>query len=158
MSNELEKRVQKANLRYRRTSRALIQKIDVPIRVTATGFVAALSTVDFVGVYKYINIPLTGKAIAFDAKECMNTTSFPLSNIKQHQLIYLTIFNELGGSGFFFIHFKKLKPDHAYVTPPDLVNSYWNSDKRKSIPLSDFKDEWLVPIDNYLSHFINTTL
>jgi recombination protein U len=136
----------------------LIQKIDVPIRVTNTGFVAALSTVDFVGVYKYTMIPLVGKAIAFDAKECMSTTSFPLSNIKQHQLIYLTIFSELGGSGFFFIHFKKIKPNHAYITPPSLVNSYWNTDKRKSIPLTDFKDEWLVPIDDYLPHFINTII
>lgn len=132
----------------------MIQKIDVPIRATATGFVAALSTVDFVGVYKFSENPLVGKAIAFDAKECMSTTSFPLSNIKQHQMIYLDIFSQVGGDGFFLIHFKKLYQDQAFVTPIELVTKYWHGNERQSLPISEFNLDWLTPIDDYLQYFL----
>jgi recombination protein U len=122
------------------------------------GPVATLSTVDFYGVFSYNdNGKKIGKAIAFDAKECESTTSFPLKNIHQHQLEYLKLWNEIGGEGFFFIHFKKVHPDKAYVTPLELVSKYWdNSTGRKSIPITEFKKEWLIPIDNYLDYLNGT--
>lgn len=154
--NQLEKRIQKANLTYRKAKKALVQKIDTPIRLTNAGMIAATSTVDFVGVFPYTINPTTkvGRGIAFDAKECEQKTSFPLKNIHQHQLLYLELYEQLGGIAFFLIHFKKLDKDLAYVTPVNVVLKYWNDPTaRKSIPLSDFKDEWKTPIDDYLSHF-----
>lgn len=151
-ANALETRIRKANLRYRKAECAVIQKLEVPIRMTPQGMVATLSTVDFYGAIK---TPTTGALpIAFDAKETISKTSFPLANIHQHQLEYLNLWTKIGGIGFFLIHFKKIHPDHAYVTPITLVDAYWNNEHgRKSIPLTGFQQTWLTPIDSYLTHF-----
>ena len=122
--NELESRIRKANLKYRKEQKALIRKIEVPIRMTKLGMVAGLSTVDIEGVYLYNKD--VGRAIAFDAKETISSTSFPLKNIHQHQLEYLRFWIKMGGEGFFFIHFKNVHPDKAFVTPIELVHKYWS--------------------------------
>jgi len=124
--------------------------------MTAQGMVATLSTVDFYGVFKkVIDNNIVGVPIAFDAKETQNKTSFPLANIHQHQVEYLRLWNKVGGTGFFLIHFTKLYKNEAFVTPLEFVYTYWsNPDGRKSIPISEFKKEWLTPIDTYLSYFI----
>ena len=153
--NDLETRVRKANLKYRKNKIAVIQKLEVPIRMTTQGMVATLSTVDFYGEYSYVNNGTKiAVPIAFEAKETLSTTSFPLANIHQHQLEYLKLWTHIGGDGFFLMHFKKLYPDKAFVTPIELIDSYWNSNKRKSIPIADFKIEWLADIDDYLAKII----
>jgi recombination protein U len=157
-TNQLETRIRKANLTYRKERRALIQKLEVPIRMTNMGMVATLSTIDFYGVFSYskgkTKRKKVGRAIAFDAKECESTTSFPLKNIHQHQLEFLRLWTELDGEGFFFIHFKNIHPDRAFITPIDLVAKYWDdSTGRKSIPITEFKEEWLAPIDDYLTYY-----
>lgn len=123
--------------------------------MTQQGLVATLSTVDFYGEYSYID-PVTGikgvHPIAFDAKETLSKTSFPLANIHQHQLEYLKLWTYVGGAGFFLVHFKKLYTDKAFVTPIDLVEQYWLG-TRRSIPIIEFDKTWLVDIDNYLNHF-----
>lgn len=154
MTNELESRIRAASLQYRKQRTALIQKLEVPVRMTQSGLVATLSTVDFYGLFLYgKGKRRKGVPIAFEAKETLSTTSFPLANIHQHQLEYLKLWNEVGGLGFFLIHFKKIHPDKAYVTPVDLVDRYWSGAERKSIPISDFQDDWLLDIDDYLSYF-----
>ena len=89
--NELEKLAGRANLNYRQQVRALILKIPVPIILTSRGLVAQESTVDFAGIVE------GGYFLAFDAKETQNKTSFPLKNIKQHQVTYLNYVQKLGG-------------------------------------------------------------
>ena len=142
--NELEKNANKANLSYKKDNKALILKIPVPILYTQKGLVAQQSTVDFAGL---IN---GGQFIAFDAKETKSKTSFPLSNIHQHQLNYLELVDKLGGLAFFMIHFKSVHADKAYITPLDLVRFYWYGGSRKSIPIKDFEDSWLIEPNNYL--------
>ena len=146
--NELEKQASKANLSYKKDNKALILKIPVPILYTQKGLVAQQSTVDFAGLVD------CGQFIAFDAKETKSKTSFPLSNIHQHQLTYLELVDALGGLAFFLVHFKSVHADKAYVTPLDLVRFYWHGGSRKSIPLKDFKEEWLIEPNNYLSKVI----
>ena len=143
-TNQLEKRANKANLNYRKTQRALILKVPTPILYTAKGLVAQQSTVDYTGVLE------GGKFMAFDAKETKVKTSFPLSNIHDHQLQYLEFVEDLGGIAFFLIHFKEVYKDKAFVVPLEIVKYYWYGNKRKSIPIKDFKDEWLTNIENYL--------
>ena len=149
MKNALEQRVNKTNLKYRRTDKALILKIDVPVRVTAKGIIAAQSTVDYQGV-----LPPNGLAIAFDAKMCQSKTSFPLKNIHQHQLEYLKIIEALGGRAFFLVQFQTLYEDEAFKTPIKFISKYWDAARdsggRKSIPIKDFDPNWLVDIDDYL--------
>ena len=89
-------------------------------------------------------------------KETISSTSFPLKNIHQHQLEYLRFWIEMGGEGFFLIHFKNVHPDKAFVTPVKLVYKYWSDpNARKSIPIADFQDDWLIEIETYLSYFTN---
>jgi len=147
LKNLLEQELNKTNLRYRRANQALILKIDVPIRLTNKGMIAAQSTVDYQGLLQ------GGKTIAFDAKMCQSKTSFPLKNIHQHQLEYLKAIDSLGGMSFFLIQFQTLY-DEAFKTPIDFIDYYWNDARdnggRKSIPVKDFDTTWLVPIENYL--------
>ena len=143
--NELEKLAGRANLNYRQQVRALILKIPVPIILTSRGLVAQESTVDFAGIVE------GGYFLAFDAKETQNKTSFPLKNIKQHQVTYLNYVQKLGGYAFFMIHFKKVHKDKVYITPMYLINNYIEKNDRQSIPISEFKDEWLADPADYLN-------
>lgn len=146
--NELEKRANHQNIIYRKEKRALILKVDVPIILTNKGLIAKKSTVDYTGTIK------GGKSIAFDAKETLSKTSFPLANIEDHQLAYLDFQQNLGGIAFFMIHFKSLYPDEVFITPIQLIKKYKEENIRKSIPINEFKQEWLTKIDNYLDKVI----
>lgn len=127
------------------------------------------STVDFTGIYKknyYLDGPdglagprrdliaSVGQGIAFDAKETENKTAFPLKNIHQHQLTFLEYFQDVGGTAFFLIQFKKIQQDHAFVTPLDFVKKYWyDGDSRRSMPYASFDPSWSIEIDDYLKYF-----
>lgn len=142
---DLEKRANRQNILYRKDFQALILKVEVPIIITSKGLVAKQSTVDYTGTLN------GGKSIAFDAKETRSKTSFPLANIEEHQLAYLSFQQKLGGIAFFMIHFKTVYPDQAFITPVSLIKKYHNVDgMRKSIPLKEFKKKWLIKIENYL--------
>ena len=91
----------------------------------------------------------------FYEQETLNKTSFPLANIKQHQLIFLEYFQNCGGTAFFLIHFKKVHNDKAFVTPLEFIKKYWDdTNARKSLPYSEFAQTWLVGIDDYLKYFL----
>ena len=148
--NELEKTAEEVNLKYRKAKKALVLKVPVPILVTANGLVAQSSTVDYTGLIK------GGQFVAFDAKETQSKTSFPLANIKDHQLTYLQIVEDLGGIAFFLIHFKKIYEDKAFITPISVITDYWEGKMgRKSIPFKAFKKEWLVDLNNYLTKYLD---
>lgn len=147
--NDLEKRLNRQNILYRKDVKALILKVEVPIIITRKGLVAKQSTVDYTGTLN------GGKSIAFDAKETQSKTSFPLTNIEDHQLAYLRFQQNLRGFAFFMIHFKKVYSDKVFITPIDLIETYKNGNGRKSIPFKDFKDEWLIEIENYLEKVIS---
>jgi len=144
--NELEKAAEAANRRYKVEKKALILKVPTPIVYTNKGMIAKQSTVDFVGIIS------GGTFIAFDAKETLSKTSFPLKNIHQHQLTYLDYVDELGGIAFFLIHFKKLYKNQAFEVPVPLVKRYWYEEERASIPITEFKKEWLVTTTDYLTN------
>ena len=135
-TNELEKNANRANINYRKSKKALIQKVPTPILYTRKGLIAQQSTVDYTGI-----LAPRGQGLAFDAKETKSKTSFPLANIHQHQLNFLELFEALGGIAFFLVHFKSVHTDRAFVTPISLVAKYWYGNERKSIPISDFKEE-----------------
>jgi recombination protein U len=142
----LEKRISMANIRYKNEEHSLILKVPVPIEITATGFIAKPSTVDFCGI-----IP-QGRFIAFDAKETKIKTRFDLANIHAHQLQYLEQVCKLGGIGFFLIHFTSLSKTTAYLATPAFIKQYWGT--KKSIPYADIQQNCeAVDIDTYLKLF-----
>ena len=105
------------------------------------------STTDYNGIYK-------GKYIDFEAKETKNKTSFPLSNIHIHQINHLRKIIDHGGIGFLIVRFTSL--EETYYLSGKYLFDFIDSEKRKSIPISYFKDkgklikEGLRPRLNYL--------
>jgi len=87
------------------------------------------STTDYNGIYK-------GKYIDFEAKETNNETSFPLSNIHDHQLEHLRNIIKHGGIGFLIVKFTKL--EETYYLSGEHLFDFIDSNKRKSIPYSYF--------------------
>jgi len=147
-SNELEKYANAVNMDLRRGQVALIRKIPVPIEMTAKGLIVKQSTVDYSGtVYG-------GLSINYDAKETESKTSFPLSNIKEHQLNYLLFEYNLGAISFFMIHFKKVYNEKVFIVPVTFIKKFWDkavfSNGRKSIPLKNFNKNWLTTLPLYL--------
>ena len=113
------------------------------IRTIKKAFFEMPSTLDYNGIYK-------GYYIEFDAKETLNKTSFPLSNIHKHQLDHIRRIINHGGICFLII---KMNGFIYYFSGYDLI-SFIDNNTRKSIPYSYIKDKgitieekYLIPID-----------
>ena len=89
------------------------------------------STTDYNGIYK-------GRYIDFEAKETKSLTSFPLSNIHEHQIKHLESIYRHGGIGFVIVRFTKLNKTYLLFIN-DLLN-FTHSYKRVSIPISYFDE------------------
>ena len=87
------------------------------------------STTDYNGIYK-------GKYIDFEAKETKSLTSFPLSNIHDHQIKHLEKIYNHGGIGFIIVKFTNLNKTYLLFIK-DLIN-FIKSENRSSIPISYF--------------------
>ena len=105
---ELEYLIEQANIYYRDNDIAYIYKKPTPIRVVKTdysslgkritdAFYEMPSTLDFNGIYK-------GRYIEFDAKETNNKTSFPISNVHDHQIKHIRNIYKHGGIVLSLIH------------------------------------------------------
>src|SRR5687768_5618520 len=109
LGKEFEQKIEWANEVYYLKRQAIIQKIATPWKVQrrfnnrtkkseiVSAFPEEKSTVDFGGTAK-------GKSIWFDAKSTQNKTSFPLANVKAHQVDFLKRVAEQGGIAFILIH------------------------------------------------------
>ena len=100
----LEDFINLANEKYQQSNLALIQKIPTPIkpikidkdtRHITLAYFDMKSTVDYIGVVQ-------GIPVCFDAKEC-NSDSFPLQNIHEHQIRFMTEFERQDGLAFILI-------------------------------------------------------
>lgn len=137
----LEADINDTNEYYRYNDRAIIYKKPTPITINKVDYKSRKdavikeahfkipSTTDYNGVYK-------GKYIDFEAKETKNLTSFPLSNIHQHQIDHLKNIEKHGGIGFIIVRFIKLNKTYLLFIK-DLLNFTDNND-RASIPISYF--------------------
>lgn len=152
--HDLETIINRCNLEYRKANKALIEKKPTPVELTKHGAILKQSTVDYTGI-----LPPNGRGIAFDAKMCASKTSFPLSNVHQHQLVFLDCWEKAGGIAGFLIWFYSMHEDEAFWVPYQFVNiwytnAYIKETGRKSIPYSEFNHSWLVPVNNYLCQII----
>ena len=141
----LENAVCRTNMVYRKNKQAFIVFQGTPVNITNSGAMLNKGSPDYVGILN------GGQYLVFDAKECGSKTSFPLSNIKDHQYEFVKLADEMGGLAFFLIHFYKM--DKLYKVPLSFVKIYWeqwSSGGRASIPIKDFEDKWLVCIQDYL--------
>lgn len=136
----LESIINESNSYYVVTDKALIFKKPTPIKVINVTFpnnkavinkavFDHISTLDYNGLYK-------GKYIEFDAKETTNKTSFPLSNIKEHQLKHIKSVLRHKGIAFLIIFMN----NEFYLLKGETLIKFIKEDIRKSIPYEFIKN------------------
>jgi recombination protein U len=118
---------------------AFVEKVEPAIQIQqeippnkVIGFKKEKGFVDFFGCSH-------GRALAFEAKKTNSRTSFPLKNIKDHQMEALRFWQDQGGIAFFLICFEKL--EECYFVKYEQVEKWWIGQKRggrKSIPYQFF--------------------
>jgi len=141
----LEKRINGVNLKYRSLGVAVIYNLPLPVAVTSSGPIPISTPTDYIGCI------LGGRGLAFDAKETTSKTSFPLANIHDHQINFLSLFEKVGGMGGFLIWFKEIDDNEAYFVPASFIKNFMETNTRKSIPYKSFKKCWKVQITDYLN-------
>ena len=123
---------------YKKPTTITINKVDYKSRSDAVIKEAHFkipSTTDYNGIYK-------GKYIDFEAKETKSKTSFPLSNIHNHQIEHLKNITSLGGIGFIIVRFSTLNKTY-YLSCKELIK-FINTEKRKSIPIEYFNEKGYI--------------
>ena len=155
----LEDDLNNTNKYYLDTNKAVIYKKPTPITINKVDYKSRTdavikeahfkipSTTDYNGIYK-------GKYIDFEAKETKNKTSFPLSNIHNHQIKHLKNITSHGGIGFIIVRFSAL--NETYYLSFNKLQKFMENNYRKSIPIEYFKNygylikEGLRPRIDYL--------
>lgn len=143
----LEGNLSQSNETYRAQDIAIVYKKPTPIQVVDVdypkrsaavikkAYYRKASTTDYNGIYK-------GYYIDFEAKETHNTTTFPLSNLQEHQIKHLTDCSNHGGISFVIISFIELH--RLFAMEIDCLNTFWKrqytSDGKKSISLSEIEE------------------
>ena len=146
----LEEDINLSNEYYTQKGLALITKRPTPINIVKVDYSKGAritdayfekqSTTDYNGVYK-------GKYLDFEAKNTKSKTSFPLSNIEEHQIVHLKRVIEQGGIAFFIIQFQLL--NEVYLLDASFVIDFWENGERKSIPYEIFKKEGILIKQGY---------
>ena len=137
----LENIINDSNTYYNSIDKCLIFKKPTPIKVLNVTYptdkshlidkavYSSISTLDYNGIYRE-------KYIEFDAKECHSTTSFPLSNIKEHQLEHIKRVIKQKGIVFLIIFMN----NEFYLLKGETLIEYINNNKRKSIEYEYLKN------------------
>lgn len=108
---------------YKKPTPITVHKVDYKKNKVTEGYYKTPSTLDYNGIYK-------GKYLDFDAKETINKTSFPLSNIHPHQIKHIERIINHGGISFIIL---KMNLNYYLLKGEDLLN-FIQTNKRKSIP------------------------
>lgn len=147
----LEHIINNANTYYLSKDIAVIYKKPTPIKVLNVAYRSSkttlidkavfseTSTLDYNGVYK-------GKYIEFDAKECKNSTSFPLSNIKPHQIEHIKNVMRHNGIVFLIIFMN----NKFYLLKGDSLISFIDNNDRKSIPYEYIEEKGYIIKEGYM--------
>lgn len=140
----LEDLINQSNLYYLEEDIAVIYKKPTPItivdasfdshgRVITKAYFKEPSTLDYNGLYE-------GKYIDFDAKETQNKTSFPLSNLHDHQYLHMKRIIKHGGITFLIISMNGII---YYLDGHDIID-FIDNNERKSIPYSYIQEKGYV--------------
>lgn len=137
-----EERINQSNDYYQSINLAVIHKKPTPIQVVKVdypkrsaariteAYYRSASTTDYNGVYQ-------GKYLDFEAKETKNRTVFPLSNIREHQILHMNACHESGGICFWLICFSTLQK--VFLLPHTHLDQFVKKQTQKSIPVDFFE-------------------
>lgn len=145
----LENALNSSNNYYLKKDYALIYKKPTPIGVVDVSYnnhkktiekayFKEQSTLDYNGLYR-------GKYIEFDAKETLNKTSFPLSNIHEHQTNQIRNVIKHGGIVFLIIRMNNI---NYLLTGEDYI-SYIDTTNRKSISYKYIQEKAHIIKESY---------
>lgn len=115
--------VQIVNVDYPRRSAAVIKE----------AYFKQASTTDYNGVYK-------GRYIDFEAKETKFSTSFPLKNFHEHQIVHMKSVLDQGGICFVILRFST--EEEVFLLEASHLLTFWDRMKsggRKSITKEEVK-------------------
>ena len=138
--------INQSNEKYRELGLALIQKVPTPIkpveiddnRHITLAYFEKKSTVDYIGAVQ-------SYPVCFDAKECTKT-SFPLSNIHEHQYNFMRDFENQGGISFMLIHF--VQEDKTYYMRFTELDKFFKRAKeeggKKSFSIDDLDENYFL--------------
>jgi len=118
---------------YKKPTPILVCSVDYKKNKILEGYYKTPSTLDYNGIYK-------GKYIDFDAKETLNKTSFPLSNIHEHQLLHMKRIINHGGISFLIIKINSL----YYLLDGKIILDFIDNNSRKSIPYDYIKENGII--------------
>ena len=146
---DLENALNISNDYYLKNDIALIYKKPTPIGVVDVSYknnkktiekayFKEQSTLDYNGLYR-------GKYIEFDAKETLNKSSFPLSNIHAHQTLQIRNVIKHGGIVFLIIRMNNI----TYLLTGEDYIKYIDTEKRKSISYNYIKEKAYVIKEAY---------
>ncbi len=140
----LEELINRTNEVYREKNLALIQKIPTPItplkfdkdkRQITLAYFDQKSTVDYIGAVQ-------GIPVCFDAKESTVDT-FSLQNLHEHQVDFMTRFEQQGGISFLILFFTT-RNELFYLPYRDMIK-FWNRAKeggRKSFTYMELDQDY----------------
>ena len=147
----LENIINESNTYYNSIDKSLIYKKPTPIKVLNVSYpsnkshlidkavYSSISTLDYNGIYR-------GKYIEFDAKECHSSTSFPLSNIKEHQLEHMKKVIKQKGIVFLIIFMNS----NFYLLKGEDIIEFVNTTDRKSIEYKYLEEKGYKIQESYL--------
>lgn len=118
---------------YKKPTPILVCNVDYKKNKILEGYYKTPSTLDYNGIYK-------GKYIDFDAKETLNKTSFPLSNLHDHQLLHIKRVINHGGISFLII---KINGFYYLLDGNDIIH-FIDNNQRKSIPFDYIKEKGYI--------------
>ncbi len=147
----LENIINDSNTFYISKDKAVIYKKPTPIKVLNVSYPSrkstvinkavfeSISTLDYNGIYK-------GKYIEFDAKESKSKSSFPLANVKSHQIKHIESIIRHGGIVFLIIYMC----NEFYLLKGETLLSFIESNERKSLPIEYIKENCYKIEENYM--------
>ena len=148
----LENIINDSNTYYNSIDKSLIYKKPTPIKVLNVTYptnkshlidkavYSDISTLDYNGIYRE-------KYIEFDAKECHSKTSFPLSNIKPHQLEHIKKVIKQKGIVFLIIF---MNNEFYLLKGEDIIQYIKDNIDRKSITYEYLKQTGYKINESYL--------
>jgi len=146
----LENIINDSNTYYNSIDKCLIFKKPTPIKVLNVSYptnkshlidkavYSSISTLDYNGIYRE-------KYIEFDAKECHSKTSFPLSNVKDHQLEHIKKVILQKGIVFLIIFIN----NEFYLLKGETLIDFIKNSNRKSIEYEFIKNNGYLIKESY---------
>jgi len=143
----LEDLINRTNDKYAEHGLALMQKVPTPItpvqidkenRHITLAYFEQKSTVDYIGAVQ-------GVPVCFEAKETASDT-YALSNIHEHQVKFMELFEKQGGVAFFLIFYSS--QDIFYYLSYKQLRAFWDrmiDGGRKSFRYEELDPAYILP-------------